>query len=262
MYPHHEEAICRLIAYFQPLDWVVTLVLGGSVAKGTERPDSDIDAMVVVTDEKYAQLAAAHKTCETIDGYCDYPGGYFDVKYYNREFIRAVAEKGSEPARNAFLSCRVLFSRDEEMTRVVERIPVFQTALREEKLLSFYASYALSLYYYLPISGEDMFLRTKAAAEIVHFGLRMVLEDREVLFPCAKSMVLTLRRHFPDCEPLLAAADTFIASRSQADAEAFDKQLRALLTWQPPEDFNKVLTRFALDNEQWWKDPRPFIAEW
>ncbi|MGI6315465.1 MAG: nucleotidyltransferase domain-containing protein [Christensenellales bacterium] len=262
MYVHHGKAIANLTAYFQPMDWVVTLVLGGSVAKGTARPDSDIDAMVVVTDEKYAEMVSAHQTYEMIEGHCDYPGGYFDVKYYNRDFIRAVEKKGSEPARNAFLGCRVLFSRDEEMTRVVERIPVFQTALREEKLQSFYAAYALSLYYFLPVSGDDLFLRTKAAAEIVHFGLRMMLEDREVLFPCAKAMRMTLLDHFPDCRPLLEAADVFLASRDQADAEVFDRQLRAALSWQPPGDYNRVLARFTLDHEQWWYEPRPYIAEW
>ena len=54
MYKHHEESLENLKNYFSDREEVIALIFGGSVAKGCERPDSDLDAMVVVTDKDYA----------------------------------------------------------------------------------------------------------------------------------------------------------------------------------------------------------------
>ena len=51
MYKHHEESLERLIEYFSDKEEVIAVIFGGSVAKGCERPDSDLDAMIVVTQE-------------------------------------------------------------------------------------------------------------------------------------------------------------------------------------------------------------------
>jgi len=58
IYPHHEESIQKLIEYFSPNQEVLAIILGGSVAKGLARPDSDIDAEIIVTDAYYARLSA------------------------------------------------------------------------------------------------------------------------------------------------------------------------------------------------------------
>ena len=46
MYQHHLDSIEKMKEYFFGREGVIALVLGGSVAKGNERPDSDIDGMV------------------------------------------------------------------------------------------------------------------------------------------------------------------------------------------------------------------------
>ena len=84
MYPHHQESIEKLLEYFRPDPDVTAIILGGSVAKGLERSDSDIDAIVVVTPEKLQQLQAEGRRTECIFGYCTYPEGYFDIKYCDR----------------------------------------------------------------------------------------------------------------------------------------------------------------------------------
>ena len=126
MYKHHEESLAIMRRYFEERPEVIALIFGGSVAKGNERPDSDLDGMVVVSDEVYAQKLAANQTAETITGLCTYEGGYFDVKYMTKSYLLAAAERASEPTRNAFVGSRVLFSRDPEIEGIVARIPVFQ----------------------------------------------------------------------------------------------------------------------------------------
>ena len=184
MYEHHRQSIPRLIDHFKDDPNVLALFLGGSVAKGLARPDSDLDAGVVVTPEYYAQLAEEGRLGECISGECTYEGGYFDVKYYTVEFLEAAAANGSEPARNAFLCSKCLFTRQERIAEIVARIPVFQEQEREEKLLSFYSAMNFSMNYFWDMSKNDLFLRMRAAVDVVHFGLRMLLEEERVLFPC------------------------------------------------------------------------------
>ncbi|MDE6620098.1 MAG: nucleotidyltransferase domain-containing protein, partial [Lachnospiraceae bacterium] len=69
MYKHHEESLERLKEYFAGREEVTAVIFGGSVAKGCERPDSDLDAMIVVTDEAYRRRVESGATAETIHGY-------------------------------------------------------------------------------------------------------------------------------------------------------------------------------------------------
>ncbi len=62
----------------------IALILAGSVAKGTERADSDLDGMVIVSEEEYAEKEKNNTTTETIDGFCTYEGGY-DFQEWWRE---------------------------------------------------------------------------------------------------------------------------------------------------------------------------------
>lgn len=144
-YPHHRKALEELVRIFSSKDGVIALVLGGSLARGRERADSDIDAMAVVTDAFYEEKKRELHTAEMISmGDCAYPGGYFDLKYMTKDYIRDAANKGSEPTRSSFLGSKVLFSADPEVTELVGKIPIFQKQEVEEKMLSFYSDLQLS----------------------------------------------------------------------------------------------------------------------
>ena len=56
MYRHHEESIEKLKTYFRNEEGVIAIVLDGSIVKGNERLDSDVDAIIVVTEERYRAL--------------------------------------------------------------------------------------------------------------------------------------------------------------------------------------------------------------
>ena len=49
MYKHHEESLKIMTEHYQYQEGVVAFIFGGSVAKGMERPDSDLDGMIVVS---------------------------------------------------------------------------------------------------------------------------------------------------------------------------------------------------------------------
>lgn len=262
MYPHHMESIGRLLEYFKTDSGVIAVIIGGSVAKGLARPDSDIDAMVIVNDAKLKELEAAGKGAECIFGHCTYPGGYFDVKYYNRQFLIDAAERGSEPARNAFLGARCLFTLDPEIPSLVAEIPVFQERERTDKLLSFYAAFELNRGYYWRVSHGDRFLRMQAAVDTVLFGLRLLLEDRRKLFPCAKSLYLAVESLEDKPDDILSLADALLERLDDASRDAFCAAVTSAISYSPPDDYALIMTRYIEDHELWWRKARPLIAEW
>ena len=262
MYPHHRESLKNMIAYFQEKKEIIALILGGSVAKGCARPDSDLDAMAVVSEQDYELKAEKNNTAETIGGLCTYEGGYFDVKYMTKQFLHDAAEKGSEPARNAFLNASVLFSRDPDIETIVARIPVFQTAEKEEKMMSFYSNFWLNYYYFLKSCPIDGYMKLRAVSEVIYSIYRMVLQENEILFPCNRRLEEFVGNISADTERLTGLGKKFAASQDMTDGDAFVKYFTEITSWQFPTDPNQVLSRYTADFEQWWRVPRPNINEW
>ena len=262
MLKHHEESLAIMRAYFESKPEVIALIFGGSVAKGNAHPDSDLDAMVVIEDEAYAQRVRAGTAVETIGGLCTYEGGYFDVKYMTKDFLRAAADHASEPTRNAFAGSRVIFSRDPEIGEIAARIPVFQEREREEKMLSFYANFSLNYRYFLQSCKPEGYMRLHAVGEVIYSLYRMVLQEGGVLFPCNRRLEETVAKLSPQTAELTRLGRALAQSQSMEDCERFVACFEKLTTWKPPEDYAEVLTAYARDFEQWWLAPRPNINEW
>lgn len=261
MYEHHQKAIENLVDRMQADPRVIALILGGSVAKGHARADSDVDAIVVVTEEYHRELEQENRLSECIAEGCDYPGGYFDLKYTTLPLLEQTAQAGSEPARNAYLCARCLFTRDGAVPAALSRIPVFQRAEKEEKLLSFYSAFSLHADYFWHYASQNAYIRVRTAADIVLFGLRLLLEENEVLFPCQKDL-LRAAGALPGSEALLSCANTFLEKLDDPAKQAFEKAVRAASHYNPPADYSQILTRYIEDNELWWVQRRPLIAEW
>ena len=66
MYQHHRESIDRMIAYYHKRPEVIALFLTGSVANQNERVDSDLDGVVIVSDEYYQERKNANRLEESV----------------------------------------------------------------------------------------------------------------------------------------------------------------------------------------------------
>ncbi len=266
MYKHHEESLEIMKDYFQhqfpDRDQVIALVFGGSVAKGMERPDSDLDAMAIVTEEYFEKRQKDNSTTEVINGMCTYEGGYFDIKYMTKEYIKAAAEKGSEPTRNSFIGSRVLFSKDPEIETIVKDIPVFQISEMEDKQLSFYSALQANYMYFWKMCQPEGYMKTHAAAEIVYMIYRLILQENHILFPSNRRLEETVKRAPKKPEGIVELCQEFCETY---DPDLCDRIVDAYTKWttyQMPEDLSVIFTRYQLDYEQWWITPRPLINEW
>ncbi len=262
MYKHHEESLENLKNYFSGREDVIALVFGGSVAKGCERPDSDLDAMVVVTEESYLLRVKNNTTAETIEGYCTYEGGYFDVKYMTKEFLFDAANKGSEPARNAFLGAKVLFTKDPQIPQIVSEIPVFQRREKEDKMLSFYADFWLNYYYFLKSCPVDGYMKLHAIGEVIYSVYRMILQENEILFPSNRRLEEFVEKVSEKTARLVSLGKAAAQSQEMRDVDAFVDWFMEISEWEKPGDIRNVLSQYTMDFEQWWRVPRPNINEW
>jgi len=133
MYKHHEESIENMIKHYQEDKRVEALFLIGSVATGTERADSDIDALGIISEEYFAEKGPL----EVHHGKCTYKGGYFDMHYMTHAKLEEILTSGSEPMRNMFSCARTLYCNDPHLLELIAKIPVFQKSEALEKQFRF-----------------------------------------------------------------------------------------------------------------------------
>lgn len=266
MHKHHEDSIGKLISLYKEQPGVLGVILGGSVAKGTERPDSDIDAMVVLDEAAYAQRVQNGSTVEVIHGHTPYEGGYFDVKYMDMHFLRMAAKQGSEPTRNAFVKARVLWAVENQIETLAALIGRYPAEEKQDKILSFLGYLALDSGYFWREAERagDLFLTVKTAGSIVHFGLRLILAHNEILFPCARGLMKAVETAALKPEGITDLAQAFLTRLDTPSKDAFVAAVLGFTDWgvSLEKDFGRVLSRYTDNNEQWWLNPRPLVAEW
>jgi predicted nucleotidyltransferase len=99
---HHRRAIDRLTDEYRDDKRFNALIIGGSVAKGFARPDSDVDFLIVATDDEFNRRRMQDDLFINRTDLCDYDGGYVDGKIVNHAYLEELADKGNEPSRAAF----------------------------------------------------------------------------------------------------------------------------------------------------------------
>src|SRR5512136_2338829 len=148
LYPHHQRTIDRLIDRFEDDPHYLALIIGGSLVKGYGNESSDVDFLLIATDEEYARRQPKRAFAYYATDLCDYPGGYVDGKIVNVAFLEEVADRGSEPARAAFEKVIVAYSHLPQLDDLLWRITAYPEAGHVEKIRSFYAQ-LLAMQWYL-----------------------------------------------------------------------------------------------------------------
>ena len=264
MYRHHEESIERLGQYFQGRESVIAVVLDGSVVKGNARPDSDIDAIVVVTEEAYSRLANENRLAEVIHGHCTYPEGYFDIKYKTKRILTYAAERASEPTRSAYIGARVLWSKDAEIAPIVAKISAYPEGEVAGKIACFWANLKLNADYFLNCTGTDnAYMRAHLAQEIVYSVYRLILIENRVLFPCNRRLEGAVRACKKRPADILELGAAFLKDVSADTCAAFVDAFRAQTALDLSDDISANCSTYVKYYEDWWMTENPpFPNEW
>jgi len=259
MKPHHKKAIEKFIEKIKNDKRFLAIIIAGSVAKGMERDDSDIDVILVATDEEFEKRKRRNRYLYFETQFCDYPGGYIDGKIVNLQFIKTVAERGSEPARDAFRDAWIAYSEIPELEKLLKNIPIFQQDEKLEKIKKFYAQFEIANWFVKEAERRnDQYLLTRAIADLILFGGRLILAHNEILYPYHKLFIDVLKKAPEKPDNLIQIIDTLLKYKSSLNAQALYDTVRNFRKWETHE-LSPI--RFMLDTEWAWLEGKPYVGD-
>lgn len=259
MFEHHQRAIAKLTEMFRNSPEFPAMILAGSVARGSCRPDSDVDVMFVATADEYQRRLACGSLVFQPDGICDYPGGYVDGKVIDELFLRDVEARGSEVARSAFVGVTVAYSRIAGLEEIIAKIPVYRKEEKIEKLKSFHAHFEGARWFI----GEarkrnDPFLLHRGVTNLVLFGGRMILAHNEQLYRFHKFLLEDLANAPKKPPGLLENINSLFADPSPKNVSRFYECVDTFADW--PRTAGSWGARFMFETEWNWR-PGPAPIE-
>lgn len=258
---HHQRAIDRLADTYRDDPRFRALIIGGSVAKGYARPNSDVDFLIVATDEAYARHEAAHDLFINRRDLCDYEGGFVDGKIINLEFLRAVARRGNEPSRAAFEGAFSAFSHIPDLEVLIQRIPVYPEAGHEERVRAFY-SMAFIQHWMIHEAERhgNRYTTLRAASQLALFAGRLFLAHNRRLFPYHKWLPRVLES-VPDKPADLMVRWTELLETPCGDtASALFECVRGFREWGVPD--LEAYHWFMTDVEWSWMSGTTPLEDW
>lgn len=259
MLPHHREAIDGLTHRFQDDPEPTAVYLAGSIAHGFERPDSDIDLIIVVDDETYAERAREHRLGFFDMEVSDHPGVYAEGKVVSESFLEEVARHGSEPARFALHDARPLVARV-DYGECFERIGRYPVEGKADRLRRFFAQVeAWHWYVTQAIALQDPYLLGMSVSKLVLFGGRLVLTRNELLYPYHKWLLRVLEGAEDKPDGLMAAIEALHAEPTAEHAARFRELVIFHGPWEVPEA--GWPSQFLVDSELNWLDGEPPVDD-
>jgi len=238
MHKHHQESIEKMIVHYRQNPEVIALFLVGSVATGTERPDSDLDGVAIVSKEYFEEKK---KTCdehESVWGKCTYEGGYFDIHFMTQEYLEELAQNGSEPMRNMFTNVRVLYCNQPGLPELAAKIPIFQKKEAELKQLRFYCTFKQFYLYYWKMCKPEGFLKDHIANGMVYNLYRLILIENEILFPSCRKLEAFIINAKNKPEGIVEKCRKFMNSLADEDALALIESYENWTSYKYPDPKN------------------------
>ncbi len=261
MRPQHQRAVERLVERFEKDPNFLALLIGGSIARGWERDDSDVDFILLATDEEYAWRLPTNTLTYFTPELCDYPGGYVDGKIVDWGFLAEVADRGSEPARAAFVGVTIAYSHSPDLADLLARITAYPEHQRQDKIQSFFTQVqALQWYMGEADKREDRYLRAHVAADLALYGGRLILAHNRILYPYHKWFTTVLREAGDKPADLLERLEMLLAEPSKRTADSFCECILNFAEWDKPAEGWPA--RFMKDTEWAWRSGKAPIADW
>lgn len=254
---HHERALDGFVRRVSADASVLAIIVSGSVARGEENAESDIDLYLVVTDAAWDHAMSEDRIMYVEHDGADYPGGYFDIKLATLAYLDDAVDHGDDPVRDSLVHSRVVFTRIPDLEQLLASSGELDERVWASRCVSSIAQVRLHAGYFLRegIRRNDPLLRANAAVHTVVAADRALLALNRRLFAGPKylrSAVETLPIR-PD--GWTALADRLLAEPGPEAADALVAALDGIHDWGVDDDL--ALSRFVLDNELAWRTRVP-----
>jgi predicted nucleotidyltransferase len=260
MHPHHQRMVDRLRMHVLADPTVLALLVGGSVARGEARAGSDVDCRVIFTDEEYRRRVAVGDLLLNFSHLAEAPARAAGGEAGDVQLLRDVADRGPEVWRFA-LKDMLVFSKDREVERLVERGAAYPEHERTEKMASWVSQLPVHhAYLMFGEYSETPYVLAQCAVQIVLFGGRLILAHNRMLYPGRKWFMRQLRRAPEQPEGFLELATALLERPSIATSKAFVDAVEGFAEWpRPPEG---AMARFCRDEELAWRTGSPMPGDW
>lgn len=249
---HHEDAVAAFVRAQAVRPDTLGVIIVGSVARGDERPDSDVDVYLVVTDQAYGRAAAEGIVAMVSTDGADYEGGYIDIKLASPAYLTRAVEAADDPTRASMLGARVVLDRLGGLAELAVSITRLPEAVWQDRLVAYRAQVELYGGYFLPQGAErgDVFLLQHASVHACLAAGRLALAHHRRLFAGQKYLARDLAGLDRLPGGFLTVWHGLLANPTPVAAG----QLRDIINkWLgPAPDADRTLSRFIADNEQGW----------
>jgi len=254
---HHERALARYVAREAERPETIAVIVSGSLSRGTERADSDIDLYLLVAEDRWADALRQQRVMYVEREGADYEGGYFDVKLATLSYLEDAAERGDDAVRSSFAQARIAFSRIGDLSERIERVATVPEGQWMPRLASHLAQARLHGGYFIRhgIRHDDPLLSHHAAVHLATSAARAVLALNRTMFPGTKELLSTLEAVPDKPVGLVVAIEDLLRTPSIRAADRVLELLESAAGWSlDPEN---TLSRFVLDNELAWRYREP-----
>ncbi|MEM8998656.1 MAG: nucleotidyltransferase domain-containing protein [Bacteroidota bacterium] len=259
--PHHQQGIDNLVAEYKNDPRFIALIIGGSVAKGCARADSDIDFMIVATDKVFDERKAKSNLFINRTNLTDYAGGFVDGKIIDMAYLEMVDKKGNEPTRAAFDGAFVAFSKMEGLDRLIERIGQYPEELRCDKLKSFYAmSFIQNWLMNEAERHNNRYTKSRAASQLVLFAGRLILAHNRIFFPYHKWFYEYLGRCREKPEGLMHLMDTLLREPNAKHSATLFQAIKGFQDWGVSDI--EAFSWFMEEVEWGWVKNKASLEDW
>ena len=258
---HHRRAIDRLVNEYRDDTRFSALIIGGSVAKGFARPDSDVDFLIVATDDEFNRRRKQNDLFINRKDLCDYEGGYVDGKIISHAFLEEVADKGNEPSRAAFEGAFVAHSHLPNLDALLEKIPVYPEHDRDRRMKAFY-SMAFIQHWLIHESfrHDNRYTITRAASQLALFSGRLILAHNRTLFPYHKWLTRTLESVEDKPVELLSQIEALLEYPNAENADALFHSVSGFRNWGVSDI--ESYTWFMTEVEWAWMSGTTPMEDW
>jgi hypothetical protein len=211
--------------------------------------------MLIATDPEFQRRQKDLRLHLTADHLCESPT-YTDGKVISLQFLRDVADHGSEPARAAFADAFIGYSRIPEVESLLKKIPVYQLGQQTEKMISFYSQLIVHHWYVgEAVKRNDTYLLRRSTLELVFYASRLILAHNKMLYPYHKWLMRQLDKAPDKPAGFLDLIQKLQDDPSKENADALRDCVLNFHDWpKPPHGNDGVCARFFEDSEWNWKD--------
>ncbi len=258
---HHQRAIDRLVDAYRDDACFRGLIIGGSVAKGYARDDSDVDFLIIATDDEFNRRLTARDLFINRRDLCDYDGGFVDGKIVNLAYLEELAARGNEPSRAAFQGAFAVYSHIADLDALLARIPVYPEVGHDERIKAFYSMAFIQHWLFHEAERHgNRYTMTRAAGQLALFAGRLILAHNRRLFPYHKWLPRALESVPAKPAGFMVRFDELLEDPSGDRANALFECIRDFQDWGVSD--LDAYTWFMTDVEWAWMSDKAPMEDW